>query len=240
MKKIIIYTFCVLTVISMIIPSWAFAQTTRERDERPDRGITSPQETEPAPDPEPEDSDTSTSNGGSTVTVQNSIIITTSSGDNSNEDGEDGITTGDENADVFVETIVNGEVVQTIQEDGEDVAGDDDRRNRRRTFEDRGRGISVETTVDIEEEGGSSDTGNQNADGADGENGADGEDGADGTPTDNSGEESNDEEPTGSSEEDDDRGRDRADRPSRGGLALNNFLSSVTNFFTNVLSFFFV
>ena len=116
------------------------------------------------------------------MSVQSSVIISTGTG--GNDSNGDGVETGDQNAQVTVETIVNGEVVQSVgvSSDEQDDRTDRESRNTRRQeiLDDRDRDVHVDTDIIIEDE---NDTGNQTNDGADGEPGADGEDGAPGNDT---------------------------------------------------------
>ena len=228
-KKILLAILSTFVVLGLVLPSSALA---RERQDSRDTGRTVPSAEETQEEEEDEDQGGSSSTGGgSTIHVTNSIVVSTESGGNE-ENGEDGVTTGNEDATASVETIVNGEVVQEIIVNGEEI--EDDRASlrdsRRHRFTDDSGDVVVETEIEIEQE---NDTGNQNNDGADGEDGQDGADGTDGTSPDEETPEPEEEEEV---VEDNDR-RDRGDRSGRGGIAM--VWDRVSNFFNNVFGTFF-
>lgn len=202
-----------VTIAFMLVPTLSFA---RDRQDR-------------------ERDDSSNSSSGSSVSVQSSVIISTGTGGNDGGDGGS-VTTGDQDASVTVETIINGEVVQTVHADSDDRNDREHRiEDRRQIYEDRDRGINVDTSVDIIEEE-ENDTGNNNKDGEDGEPGEDGKDGDDADPED--GEEDGGE----GGGDGDDGGRDRDDRrertPREVAFAVGEEVwSRLSNFVSHVLLF---
>lgn len=241
MKKMILRTLSVLVVAGLLVPGFSFARERQDpRDPRDTDRVT---EEEPVDIPSndgadgEEGEDGNDGNDGRTVYVKNSIIITTHSG-NQDESGGDGAE-GDESAHASVETVVNGETIQDIEINGEDVLDDREalRNERRHTRTERGGDVVVDTEIIIDdgtetettEE--ANDTGNQNANGEDGEDGEDGQDGSDAPDVTPPQEEPEEESGRGS-----DR-RERGEREGRGGIA--HVLDQISNFVEDVLNLFF-
>lgn len=239
MKHIITTTLAILLVLGLVGPTSALARERQERDTGRDTTTEQAPENNDGEDGQDGGDGTSGSHGDSSVVVTNSVVISTHSGNQSEsgEAGSDGITTGGESASASIETIVNGEVVQDINVNGEDVL--DQRRSLRESrtrerFEDEDGGVIVDTDVTIEnnEYSEENDTGNQNNDGEDGQDGADGQDGSAGedvTP---------DPDPQPEEEESSDR-RDRGERNLGNRLSVAGMFDRISNFFNNALGFFF-
>ena len=231
-KKTVLTILSAFVVLGLVFPMSASAQS-RERQDR-DTGRDNPVE-ENIPDDndgeDGEDGEDGASGNNGTVHITNSIVISSHSGDQE-DNGADGILTGNENSSVSVETIVNGSTVQDIEINGEDVV--DDRRatreSRRHNYQNDDGDVVVDTEIEYIEDN-SNDSGNNNKNGADGKDGEDGKDGADAPNSDPAEEEEEAE------EEDGDR-RDRGDRSGRGGIAM--VWDRVSNFFSDVVRLFFV
>jgi hypothetical protein len=235
MKKILLAIISSIVLFGLIAP---FGVSARERqDYVRDTGRDTPTEETDVTDNDGADGEEGASgnngNNGGTVYIKNSVVISTESGGN-DESGEDGVNAGDADASVTVETIINGEVVQDISSNGEEVLSDRDALREARKanrYSSSDGNVVVETEIDIEEGNSeSNETGNTSKNGADGEDGADGADGAS-EPEDEPVIEEEEEE-----KESDDGRRDRGERSGRGGIAM--IFDYVSNIFNNVFGFF--